>query len=169
MLCETPELSSSPLVLVLHMFQFHPFIPSWITKPDTLTTVSGVGDGNFTRSESILSSCCLVGAVSWLIEEGVKAASQAHPGQSSFPDRLLFVPAHLRSEVLRWAHFSRLTCHPGVHRTLKFLQHRFWWPAVAKDVQEFVSACPVCCQHKPSHPRPAGLLQPLSIPKRPWS
>ncbi|KAI3360676.1 hypothetical protein L3Q82_002542 [Scortum barcoo] len=30
-------------------------------------------------------------------------------------------------------------------------------------------ACPVCSRHKSSHHAPAGLLQPLPVPRRPWS
>ncbi|XP_010795097.1 unconventional myosin-XIX-like, partial [Notothenia coriiceps] len=45
----------------------------------------------------------------------------------------------------------------------------FWWPTVNKDTQEFVSSCPTCARSKSSHQTPAGLLQPLPIPSRPWS
>ncbi|KAF7640861.1 hypothetical protein LDENG_00009320, partial [Lucifuga dentata] len=38
-----------------------------------------------------------------------------------------------------------------------------------EDVREFVNACPVCNQHKPTHHAPAGLLQPLPVPHHPWS
>ena len=38
-----------------------------------------------------------------------------------------------------------------------------------KDVREFVAACTVCARNKASHRPPAGLLQPLPIPNRPWS
>ncbi|XP_041918478.1 uncharacterized protein LOC121682410 [Alosa sapidissima] len=38
-----------------------------------------------------------------------------------------------------------------------------------RDVKRFVDACPTCAQNKPSNQPPAGLLQPLLVPKRPWS
>ncbi|XP_043995321.1 uncharacterized protein LOC122844172 [Gambusia affinis] len=40
---------------------------------------------------------------------------------------------------------------------------------MGKDVKEFVSACRVCSQAKPSRRPPAGLLHPLPVPHRPWS
>ncbi|KAI3370723.1 hypothetical protein L3Q82_007102 [Scortum barcoo] len=30
-------------------------------------------------------------------------------------------------------------------------------------------SCPTCSRHKSSHHAPAGLLQPLPVPRRPWS
>ncbi|KAL2094471.1 hypothetical protein ACEWY4_009190 [Coilia grayii] len=63
----------------------------------------------------------------------------------------------------------RLSCHPGARRTLSFIRRRFWWPSLGKDVHRFVSSCPVCAQSKRATQPPSGLLQPLSIPKRPWS
>lgn len=60
----------------------------------------------------------------------------------------------------RWAHTSKLTCHPGMSRTTVFVQQRFWWPSLERDVREFVAACRCVSQHKPSH-RP---LQAFSSP-----
>lgn len=40
---------------------------------------------------------------------------------------------------------------------------------MAHDIRRFVAACPVCAQAKSSNSSPARLLQPLSIPSRPWS
>ncbi len=40
---------------------------------------------------------------------------------------------------------------------------------MARDVRLFVLACSVCAVSKSSNRPPAGLLQPLSVPSRPWS
>ena len=78
-------------------------------------------------------------------------------------------PVHLNSDVLQWGHASRLTCHPGIQRTRDFLQQRFWWSSLEKDVRGYVNACPVCNQNKTSRRPPAGFLHPLPVPHRPWS
>lgn len=75
----------------------------------------------------------------------------------------------MRSQVLQWEHSSRLTCHPGTGRTLEFIQRRFKWPTIKKDVSTFVKACSMCNQGKISHLHPQGLLHPLPIPCLPGS
>ncbi len=40
---------------------------------------------------------------------------------------------------------------------------------MARDIQDFVLACSVCASCKTSNRPPGGLLQPLSVPLRPWS
>ncbi len=40
---------------------------------------------------------------------------------------------------------------------------------MARDIQDFVLACSVCASCKTSNCPPEGLLQPLSVPLRPWS
>uniref|UniRef100_A0A3P9KS66 Gypsy retrotransposon integrase-like protein 1 n=1 Tax=Oryzias latipes TaxID=8090 RepID=A0A3P9KS66_ORYLA len=62
-----------------------------------------------------------------------------------------------------------MACHGGIHRTLKLLQRRFFWPSMNRDVREFVAACDVCARSKSSNSPPAGLLHPLPVPQRPWS
>ncbi|KAM9412399.1 uncharacterized protein ACWYII_026600 [Salvelinus alpinus] len=107
------------------------------------------------RDRRMRERCCLYCAI--------------EPGPGGGPANRLFVPKAARSQVLLWGHSSRLTCHPGVGRTLEFIQRKFWWPTIKEDVATFVKACSVCCQGKSSHLRPQGLLHPLSIPHRPWS
>ena len=38
-----------------------------------------------------------------------------------------------------------------------------------KDVKEFVLSCDICSRSKIPRHRPYGLLQPLPVPRRPWS
>ncbi len=45
----------------------------------------------------------------------------------------------------------------------------FWWSGMARDIRHFVLACSVCSVSKSSNRPPAGLLQPLLVPSRPWS
>ena len=37
-----------------------------------------------------------------------------------------------------------------------------------RDIAQFVAECDVCCRIKAEHQRPAGTLQPLSIPEWKW-
>lgn len=71
--------------------------------------------------------------------------------------------------MIQWAHSTKFSCHLGKNRTCPLIQHFFWWPSLARDVQEFVSACPNCAQKKVSNSPPAGLLRPLHVPWKPWS
>lgn len=79
------------------------------------------------------------------------------------------MPNSERSQVLQWAHTSRISCHPGVTCTLEVLKRRFWCPTMDNDTQEFVGACTICTQNKSHHQPTSGLLQPLPVPSRPWS
>ena len=117
----------------------------------------------------VLPETRVVGMVTWGLETVVKRALRSSPAPSNVPPRRLFVPDSVRSRVLKWGHTSQLACHPGVHRTFTFIARRFWWPTMRRDVKEFVMACTVCARSKASHQAPAGLLQPLPIPSRPWS
>lgn len=45
---------------------------------------------------------------------------------------------------------SRVAYHPGVLWTIFLLQQHFWWPFMAADTREYVSACSVCTRNKSS-------------------
>ncbi|GJP49851.1 hypothetical protein CLOM_g9009 [Closterium sp. NIES-68] len=82
----------------------------------------------------------------------------------------IWVPAYrlLRELLIQEVHDSNLSGHFGVDKTQKLLHRFYYWPDLASDVQRYVSACPICQRMKSSRQRPAGLLQPLEPPQRPW-
>ncbi|GJP70951.1 hypothetical protein CLOP_g1841 [Closterium sp. NIES-67] len=81
-----------------------------------------------------------------------------------------WVPAYrlLRELLIQEVHDSNLSGHFGVDKTQKLLHRFYYWPDSTSDVQRYVSACPICQHMKSSRQRPAGLLQPLEPPQRPW-
>ncbi|KAK2882762.1 hypothetical protein Q8A73_021695 [Channa argus] len=143
----------------------HPFTN---TKADALSSTFGPPPVQ-ERPEFILPASACLALTRLEIEERVSQAQTNNPTPSACPEGCLFVPNQLRSAVLEWSHSSRLLCHPGISRTLFVMRQRFWWPSMARDVREFVSACPVCAQTKTSCRPPFGLLHRLPIPRHPWS
>lgn len=137
-------------------------------KPDALSRQFS-GAEKAKTVDTILPSRCFTGTVSWGIEKRVQAALQKEPSPKDGPANCLFVPRSVRSEVLWWGHASNLACHAGVRRTMACLRQRFWWPKMVNDVRSYITACDTCASNKTSNRPPAGLLQPLLVPKRPWS
>ena len=138
------------------------------TKPDALSR-QFTPEEEEGREETILPSSCVIGAARWEIERRVQEAQTGEMVPDGCPPGRQYVPQPMRSPVLQWGHASKVACHPGIHGTLFLLQQRFWWPTITADTKEFVIACTVCARNKSSHCAPAGLLQPLPIPHRPWS
>uniref|UniRef100_A0AAQ4PE48 Gypsy retrotransposon integrase-like protein 1 n=1 Tax=Gasterosteus aculeatus aculeatus TaxID=481459 RepID=A0AAQ4PE48_GASAC len=137
------------------------------TKPDALSRqFAPEGDSS---PDTILPASCILGAVTWEIERVVHEAQNAQPDPGGGPPNCLFVPAPVRSQVLRWAHESRLSGHPGIRRTIHWLRRKFWWPSLEEDARAYVLACTTCARNKASHRPPMGLLRPLPVPQRPWS
>jgi S-methylmethionine-dependent homocysteine/selenocysteine methylase len=61
------------------------------------------------------------------------------------------------------AHHSKLSIHPGSSKMYQELRPRYWWTKM-KEIATNVARCGTCCRVKALHIRPAGLLQPLSVP-----
>ncbi len=118
---------------------------------------------------AILQPERVVAVVTWGVESKVRDALRDITVPAGCPKSLLFVPESGRTSVLQWGHSSSLACHPGATRTHRLIKQRFWWPSMVRDARRFVSACPICATGKGSNRPPAGLLQPLSVPSRPWS
>ena len=74
----------------------------------------------------------------------------------------------LRQELLKETHDTKWVGHPGEERTLALLARSFHWPKMKEDVQAYVKTCHVCQVDKIERKKEAGLLQPLSIPEKPW-
>uniref|UniRef100_A0A8C5M9T8 Gypsy retrotransposon integrase-like protein 1 n=1 Tax=Leptobrachium leishanense TaxID=445787 RepID=A0A8C5M9T8_9ANUR len=87
----------------------------------------------------------------------------------SKPQNKLFVPSVEVPTALQLFHESKFAGHFGVNKTLDLIKRHLWWPTLTKDVKDYVTTCFVCTRSKSSRLCPAGLLQPLPIPERPWS
>ena len=86
-----------------------------------------------------------------------------------FKDRLV-VPKdrELRNQILDEAHSSKLSIHLGSSKMYQDLKTRFWWTKMKKEIIAYVARCDTCCRVKVVHLKPAGLLQPLSVPGWKW-
>jgi hypothetical protein len=74
----------------------------------------------------------------------------------------------LKKQLLFELHDAPYSGHCGVTKTLEAVSRLFWWPRLRPDVESYIAACEACQRNKAPTKKPAGLLQPLSIPKGPW-
>nr|XP_027086619.1 uncharacterized protein LOC113708357 [Coffea arabica] len=86
---------------------------------------------------------------------------------SLWKDGRLCVPRDegLKQELLKEAHNSRFSIHPGGTKMYRDLKRNYWWNGMKREIAEYVAKCLVCPQVKAEHQRPADLLQPLEIPQ----
>ena len=64
----------------------------------------------------------------------------------------------LRVLILREAHDSPLSIHPGATKMYQDLRQRFWWTRMKREIAKFVAECDVCRRVKAEHQRPAGQI-----------
>nr|AAO45752.1 pol protein [Cucumis melo subsp. melo] len=86
-------------------------------------------------------------------------------------ERRLCVPSDsaVKTELLSEAHSSPFSMHPGSTEDVSGPEAGFIGGRnMKREVAEFVSKCLVCQQVKAPRQKPAGLLQPLSIPEWKW-
>ena len=119
--------------------------------------------------EGILPSRLIAAPIIWALDEHITQAQVDDPAPPGTPANKTYIPATLRDQVMESTHNSLGTGHPGANQTLSLLQERFWWPGMAKMVRRFVAGCAACAMAKTPRQLPAGKLQPLPIPQRPWS
>ena len=93
----------------------------------------------------------------------------SNDGVIRYKDRL-YVPDNneIRKEILKEAHSTPYSVHPGTTKMYRDLKFHYWWPGMKKDVVKYVEQCLTCQQVKAEHQRPAGTLQHLRVPEWKW-
>nr|AAV31288.1 putative polyprotein [Oryza sativa Japonica Group] len=71
----------------------------------------------------------------------------------------------LKDAILKEAHDTLYSIHPGSIKMYQDLKERFWWASMKREIAEYVAVCDVCQRVKAEHQKPASLLQPLKIPE----
>ncbi|KAL0180227.1 hypothetical protein M9458_025669, partial [Cirrhinus mrigala] len=138
------------------------------TKADALSRIHEPGRSARTP-EPVLPTSIIAAPVAWDIITEITEAQTQDPPPADCPVNLTYVPRDLRSRVLSEVHSVPSSGHPGIEATLHLLRNRFWWPTMRLDTINFIKACAACNTAKVPRRLPAGLLQPLPIPQRPWS
>ncbi|KAL0159166.1 hypothetical protein M9458_042891, partial [Cirrhinus mrigala] len=119
--------------------------------------------------DPILPPTLIVAPIQWDIMTELTEMQDTNPPPADCPPDKVHVPQPLRKRVLQLVHNDPCSGHPGISATLQLLSNKFWWPSIRSDTINFIKNCEVCCSTKSSKQLPAGLLQPLPIPQRPWS
>jgi hypothetical protein len=70
--------------------------------------------------------------------------------------------------ILKEAHETTYSIHPGSEKMYQDLKKRFWWYGMKREIAEYVARCDNCQRIKAEHQRPAGLLQRLQILQLKW-
>jgi hypothetical protein len=74
----------------------------------------------------------------------------------------------LRETILKEAHDSDYSIHPGSTKMYQDLKQKYWWYGLKRDVAAHVAICDVCQRVKAEYQRPTGLLHPLKVPEWKW-
>ncbi|KAA0054735.1 pol protein [Cucumis melo var. makuwa] len=84
--------------------------------------------------------------------------------------RHLCVPTDsaVKTELLTEAHSSPFSVHPRSTKMYQDLRLVYWWRNMKREMADFVSRGLVCQQVKAPRQKPAGLLQPLTVPGWKW-
>ncbi|KAL0154119.1 hypothetical protein M9458_050578 [Cirrhinus mrigala] len=138
------------------------------TKADALSCIHEP-DLTPASTDTILPTSIVVAPVSWDIMTEISEGHTQDPPPANCPDHLTYVPLSLRTRVLAEVHSTPSSGHPGIEATLHLLNNRFWWPTLRPDTITFVKNCAICNMSKVPRQLTAGLLQPLPVPRRPWS
>jgi hypothetical protein len=74
----------------------------------------------------------------------------------------------MTDKVMKEAHDTPLSIHPGSTKMYRDLRQRYWLSKMKQDIARYVAECDVCRRVKAEHQKPAGILQPLPIPLWKW-
>ncbi|KAK3558123.1 hypothetical protein QTP86_009876 [Hemibagrus guttatus] len=121
------------------------------------------------QADLILPVTAILASVQWNLVEEIRWAHADEPPPAGCPPTKIFVPLQFRPQVMQWVHEAPSSGHPGICRSTQLIRRQFWWPSLGPDVEGYIQACSTCAQAWTSHQLLEGLLEPLPIPRCPWS
>lgn len=85
-------------------------------------------------------------------------------------DRRLCIPndVDLRRQVIFSEHDSMVRGHPGIYKTSKFVENKYYWPNMNKTIKNYIQSCEKCQRNKHRQSKRPGRLNPLPIPETRW-
>jgi hypothetical protein len=122
------------------------------------------------RIRSAQKSCAEIKVLRELMKERKAEAYHLDEQGTVWLKEQICVPRDkaLLEQIVREAHDSRYSIHPGITKMYKDLKTRYWWKDMRRDIAHYVAYCDTCSRVKIEHQKPAGLLKPLEIPVWKW-
>jgi hypothetical protein len=126
---------------------------------------------------SLLDRVCVAHQQDHLLKETRNRVGDGKPGEFTIDENdlvcfrgRLCVPrkSDVKMDILREAHKTPYTVHPGETKMYRDLKQNFWWKRMKVDVSKYVTACGVCQRVKAEHKRLLCLLKPLEILEWKW-
>ncbi|KAF1333192.1 polyprotein, partial [Globisporangium splendens] len=74
----------------------------------------------------------------------------------------------LITDVIQEFHDAPVAAHPGVRRTQLKAAQWYYWPALEKDIHEYVGSCQTCARWKSNNRKKVGLMMPIPTPQECW-
>ena len=142
-----------------------------VTAPSTVPARGGLP--TFDIADPLLSQLLQAYPLdSWLRDANSQESTRLSTNSQGLylRDSRVYVPNDtvIKNSIMFEAHDAKYSGHFGVAKTLKLVERLFWWPNFRKEILHYVNHCPLCQYNKSVQLKPAGLLQPLPIPERPW-
>ena len=69
----------------------------------------------------------------------------------------------LRKLIMESEHDSHMAGHMGMDKTMEMVNRNFYWPEMAKDIEDYVRSCEDYQKNKASRPKRYGALHPLEL------
>jgi len=93
------------------------------------------------------------------------------PNGLLFLDNRIYVlsAGNFHTCVLQYNHDHILARYFGQNKTLELVCHRYFWPSLHTDIQQFCKSYVTCIQSKPQHHKLYRSLKQLPIPEWPWN
>ena len=70
-------------------------------------------------------------------------------------------PLEERRGIIKALHDAPAYGHPGIARTVDFVERDHWWPGLRRDVADYVRGCGECQRHKVNNRPTKAPLQPI--------
>jgi hypothetical protein len=115
-------------------------------------------------------SCAEIKVLRELMKEGKEEDYRLDEQGTVWLNEQICVPQDkaLLEQIMKEAHDSRYSIHPGSTKMYKDLKTRYWRKDMRRDIAHYVACCDTCSRVKIEHQKPVGLLKPLEIPVWKW-
>ena len=74
----------------------------------------------------------------------------------------------LRMKIMEAEHDSQVAGHMGIDKSIEIVDRNFYWPVMAKDIEDYFRSCEDCQKNTALRHNRHGTLHPLELSYAPW-